>query len=61
MAIEIKAANKGKLHRKMGVPAGKTISVGDLMEEKGKARKTHDTALMRETQFALNARKWSHK
>lgn len=61
MAIEINPANKGKLHRRMGIAAGRKISIGDLMEEKGKARKTHDTALMREATFALNARRWHHK
>jgi hypothetical protein len=60
VSIEIKESHKGKLHRRMGVPAGHKIGIGDLMREKAKARREHDPSLMKEATFALNARKWNH-
>jgi hypothetical protein len=56
MAIHIKKANKGKLHRALGVPAGKTIAAS-LVE---KALHSKSPALRKEANFAKNAKKWKH-
>jgi hypothetical protein len=52
--IEIKPANKGKLHKKLGVKKGKKLTVA----EEEKAAHSDSPAERKEAQFALNARKW---
>lgn len=59
--IRIKPANRGKLHKKMGVPKGKTISTEALQRKKAAAKKRGDTSTVKQTTFALNARKWKKK
>lgn len=59
MAIHIKPENKGKLHRKMGVAASKTIPTGKIEAKKSAAKRRGDTETVKETTFALNARKWN--
>ena len=52
--IKIKPANKGKLHKALGVPEGKNIPAGKLK----KALKSKNSALKKEAVFAQNAKKW---
>lgn len=53
--IHIKAANKGKLHKQLGVAKGKKIPAADL------AIKPSDSPATRKRKtFAKNARKWNH-
>lgn len=54
MASMIKPSHRGLLHEKMGIPKDKKITAGELMAEKSKAKRTHNTALMREVTFAQN-------
>lgn len=54
MAIKIKPSHKGLLHKKLGVPQGTKIGAKKLAEAKSKAKKTGDTALMKEVTFAQN-------
>jgi hypothetical protein len=55
MAIRIKPANKGKLHRRLRVPSGEKIPPGKLAE----ALASKSESLRKEAQFAKNARGWS--
>lgn len=57
MAIKIKPSHKGKLHKALGVPAGKPIPLGKIE----KAAHSKSPTLRKEAQFALNARKFKHK
>lgn len=54
MAIKIKAKNKGKLHKKLGVAKGKKIPAKKL----DKALKSKSASERKEAQFAKNAKKW---
>lgn len=56
MAIRIKPENKGKLHRKLGVPKGEKIPAGKLAD----ALHSKSESLREEAQFAENAKKWKH-
>ena len=58
--IHIKKKNEGKLHRKMGVAQGKPLSTSAVEAKKAAAKRSGDTATVRQTTFALNARKWHH-
>lgn len=49
--------NKGKLHRRLGVPEGKKIPAGKLE----KALHSNDSTLKREAQFAENVRNLKRK
>lgn len=53
MAIKIKKANRGLLHKKLGVAPGKKIPSKDLSIKKGDS-----PALRKEKTFAKNAKKW---
>lgn len=55
--IRLNPANRGKLHKSMGVAKGKKIPVARLK----KAAKSKNETLRKRAQFALNARKWNHK
>lgn len=57
--IHINPANKGALHRAMGVPEGRKLTMGDLMRTKAKAKASGDTKLEKRAVFAENARKWN--
>lgn len=59
--IRIKPENRGKLHKKMGVPKDKPLSTEAIAKKKAAAKKRGDTATVKQTTFALNARRWSHK
>lgn len=52
--MKIKPANKGKLHKKLGVKPGNKIPVKRLE----KAKRSKSAATRKEATFALNARKW---
>jgi hypothetical protein len=54
-SIHIKPKNRGKLHRRLGVPAGKKIPAGKLAE----ALRSADPGERREAQFAENAKGWN--
>lgn len=55
MAIKIKAANKGKLHKALGIASGKKIPASKL------AKKSTDSPSMAKMKnFARNAKKWKH-
>ena len=61
MAVpHIQPSHQGLLHRKMGIPEGQKITIGQLMREKTKAARTHNPALMKQATFAINARGWQH-
>jgi hypothetical protein len=60
-APHINPAHKGLLHKEMGVPQGKKINVGDLMAEKAKAKRTGNSTLMKQANFAIVARGWKHR
>lgn len=59
--IHIKAKNKGKLHKELGVKSGTKISTKKLSAAKKKAVKTGNTKLEKRIVFAENAKKWNHK
>lgn len=52
--IHIKAANKGKLHAKAGVPEGKKIPVSKLESMKN----SPNASTRKQATFALNSRSW---
>lgn len=52
--IKIKPANRGKLHKALGVPKGKKIGAAKLSAAKSRARKTGNKKLMKEVVFAQN-------
>lgn len=54
MAIEIKPENKGKLHKKLGVPEGEKIPLSKLEA----AKRSSNPATRKQATFAVNARKW---
>ncbi len=54
--IHIKPSHKGLLHKDMGVPQGKKLSLGSLEDAKNGA----DPAEKKRIVFAENARKWNH-
>ena len=55
-AIHIKAKNKGKLHRALGVPEGEPIPEKKL----AKAKNSSSAAERKEATFAENAKHWNH-
>jgi hypothetical protein len=59
--IRIKPENRGKLRKKMGVKGDDTLSVAAIKARKAAAEKSGDTATVKQTTFALNARKWKKK
>jgi len=56
MAIKIKKANRGKLHRALGVKQGKKLTASQLKTKPGDS-----PAVRKEKNFARNARKWNKK
>jgi hypothetical protein len=54
MAIKIKKANKGLLHKNLGVAPGKKIPASKLA-----VKKTDSAAVKKRKVFALNAKKWN--
>jgi hypothetical protein len=50
----IKPANKGKLHKALGIPEGQTISVGAIHA----AMRSKNPHMRKMANFANNARKW---
>lgn len=56
MSISIKPSHKGLLHKKLGIPQGKMVSLAALR----RAKQSSSPALRKEATFAMNARKWNH-
>lgn len=56
----IQPSHRGLLHEHMGLKPGQKISIGDLMREKKKAKRSGDVAEEKRVVFAENARKWNH-
>ena len=54
--IHLNPANKGKLHKKLGVKKSKKLTVA----EEEKATNSSSPAERKEAQFALNARHFNH-
>jgi len=54
--IKIKKANKGKLHKTVGVPQGKKIPAAKLAA----AAKSKNPVTAKRAQFAINAKKFKH-
>jgi hypothetical protein len=54
--IDIKPSHKGRLHRDLGVAAGKPIPTAKLE----KAKKDADPAEKKRIVFAENARRWNN-
>ena len=54
-SIEIKPANRGKLHEETGTPAGQKIPLSKIKAKEH----SPDPAVRKEAQFADNARKWA--
>lgn len=60
MSLKLKL-KKGLLHKKMGVPKGQKIPLADLEAKKKEAKKTGNTKLEREANFAIVAKtKFKH-
>lgn len=57
MAIHIKPSHKGLLHKQLGIPAKKGIPLSTLVH----AKHSKNAATRKRANFAINARKWSHK
>ena len=55
-SIHIKPSHKGLLHKSLGEPAGKKLS----LSEEESAKHSSDPAVRKRATFALNARKWHH-
>jgi len=53
MSIKIKKANRGLLHKKLGVAKGKKLTSNQIKVKPGDS-----TKLKKEKQFAINARSW---
>lgn len=53
--IKIKPENKGKLHRELGVAAGKKLTGKEIT----KAKDSSNPAERKRATFAANARKWN--
>ena len=53
--IRIKPSHKGLLHKEMGVPQGKSLSLGDLE----KAKRSASPAERKRIVFAQNAKSWN--
>ena len=56
MAIRIRPAVRGKLHRRLGVPEGQPIPQRKLRA----ALECDDPSLRHEANFARNAKRWNH-
>lgn len=56
MTIKIKPANKGKLHKELGIKKGEKIPEETLE----KAKKNASPAEMKRITFAENAKTWNH-
>jgi hypothetical protein len=57
--IEIQPSHRGLLHREMGIAPNKKISIGALMQQKFKDKRTGNVAGEKRATFALNARAWN--
>jgi hypothetical protein len=53
--IEIKKANKGKLHADLGVAKGKKLTAGEI----AKAKRSSSPAMRKRATFAQNAKGWN--
>ena len=51
---KIKPSHRGLLHQELGIPQGEKIGEARLEAAKARAKRTHNTALMKRANFALN-------
>ncbi len=56
-AIKINPAHKGDLHRDLGVPQGKTLTLADIF----RGKRSKSPATRKRATFAANARTWGGK
>jgi hypothetical protein len=56
MSIHIKASHKGRLHRALGVPQSRKLTMAQIE----KAEHSRKSAVRKEADFAAAARKWKH-
>jgi hypothetical protein len=54
LAAEIKPENRGKLHRRLGIPEDQEIPMSRLRSELKKAKDSGDTELEKMVNFAIN-------
>lgn len=54
--IQIKKANRGKLHADLGVAKGKKLTGAEI----ARAKRSSSPAERKRATFAANARKWNH-
>lgn len=54
---DIQSSHRGLLHKAMGVPQGKKLTIGDIMATKAKAKRTGDSKLEKQATYAANVRK----
>ena len=53
-ASMIKPSHRGLLHKEMGIPQGKKISIAALMKKKARDKREGNTAGLKRDVFALN-------
>ena len=58
--IAIKPSKVGSLRKAMGAKKGKKLSTSALAAKKAAAQKSGNTAMVKKTTFAINARNWKH-
>lgn len=56
--VDIHIKHPGALHREMGIDKSKKIPMDKLKDEKRKAHDDDDAKLMKQVNFAMNARKF---
>lgn len=57
--IHIQPSHAGLLHKAMGVPEGKKLSLADILRTKSRAKRSGDPKLVKQATFAANARSWN--
>ena len=57
---KIKSSHRGLLHKELGIPQGEKIGDARLEAAKARAKRTHNTALMKRATFALNFNDHGH-
>lgn len=58
--IHINPAHKGETRARLHAKSGEKLSVSDLLKDERKARKHHNTKVIRQDQFAINQKSWHH-
>lgn len=57
--IHIKPEHVGQLHKAMGVPVGRRLNGGDLMNTIAAAKQSGNTKVEKQAVFAKNAKGWN--